>query len=84
MALSIKNTETERLAREVAEETGESITSAIDSALRERLQQLRRKRTSRANEERIKETLHRLDRMPRRNNKSADEILGYDESGLPH
>jgi antitoxin VapB len=84
MALSIKNAETERLAREVAQQTGESITSAIHSALRERLQQLRRKRTSHANEERIKETLCRLDRMSRRNNKSADEILGYDESGLPH
>lgn len=84
MALSIKNSEAERLAREVAKETGESITSAIESALRERLRQLRQKRNLDAREERIRETLSRLDRMRRRNNKPPDEILGYDESGLPH
>jgi antitoxin VapB len=37
MALSIKNPETERLARQLATVTGESLTDAITVALRERL-----------------------------------------------
>ena len=42
MALSIKNDETERLARQVARETGESLTEAIQKALQERWERLRR------------------------------------------
>jgi antitoxin VapB len=37
MGLNIKNQETERLARELAGATGESLTEAISVALRERL-----------------------------------------------
>ncbi|MDQ4043975.1 MAG: type II toxin-antitoxin system VapB family antitoxin, partial [Chloroflexota bacterium] len=37
MALSIKNPEAERLARELARTTGESLTQAVTAALRERL-----------------------------------------------
>jgi len=37
MALNIKNKETQKLAKELAELTGESMTSAITEALRERL-----------------------------------------------
>lgn len=42
MALTIKRAETEQLARQVARLTGESMTSAIEVALAERLQRLRR------------------------------------------
>ncbi|WP_293858695.1 type II toxin-antitoxin system VapB family antitoxin [uncultured Alsobacter sp.] len=42
MALNIKNAETERLAHEVAALTGESLTGAIASSLREKLERLRR------------------------------------------
>lgn len=38
MALSLKNPETERLARELARKTGESLTVAVTVALRERLE----------------------------------------------
>jgi antitoxin VapB len=41
MALTIKNEETERLARELAKLTGETLTAAITVALRERLDRLR-------------------------------------------
>jgi antitoxin VapB len=39
MAVSIKNRETERLARQLAKRTGVSITEAITSSLREQLAQ---------------------------------------------
>ncbi|HLX09042.1 MAG TPA: type II toxin-antitoxin system VapB family antitoxin [Thermoanaerobaculia bacterium] len=46
MALSIKNRIVERLAREVAAETGESLTAAIQYSLEERLERLKRSRPS--------------------------------------
>ena len=42
MALSIKTGEADRLAREVAGLTGETMTEAVTAALRERLERLRR------------------------------------------
>lgn len=42
MAISIKHAETERLAREVAARTGETLTEAIRVALAERLERLER------------------------------------------
>ena len=38
MALSIKSDEADRLARELAAETGETLTEAVETALRERLE----------------------------------------------
>lgn len=41
MSLNIKNEETHRLARELAELTGENLTAAVTVAVRERLDRLR-------------------------------------------
>jgi len=41
MSLNIKNEETHRLAQELARETGESMTAAVDKAVRERLARVR-------------------------------------------
>jgi antitoxin VapB len=38
MALSLKNEETERLARELARQTGETLTQAVTLAIKERLE----------------------------------------------
>lgn len=82
MALSIKDPETDRLARALAKATGESITEAIRAALRERLERerLRRRGGVAAGVRRIQE---RLTRLPVRDPRSADQLLGYDEHGLP-
>lgn len=40
MSLNIKNEEAHRLAREIAERTGESMTAVVTGALRERLKHL--------------------------------------------
>ena len=42
MALNIRHAETERLASELAEMTGETKTTAVREALRDRLERLRR------------------------------------------
>jgi antitoxin VapB len=83
MALSIKNSETERLARQVARETGESLTQAIESALRERLERLKRRRRGRILNDKLEDILWRVDRLPTLDTRPADEILGYDENGMP-
>lgn len=83
MALSIKNHETELLARQVAESTGESLTQAIQTSLEERLARLRQQRRSRVLTESLDEILHRVDSIPVLDTRPADEILGYDQDGLP-
>lgn len=83
MGMSIKNDATERLARQVASETGESLTEAIQKALEERWERLRTKRRSRVLASQIEDLLQRVDALPTLDSRSDDEILGYDEHGMP-
>lgn len=82
MVLSIKSEEADRLARQLAAETGESLTEAVVVALRDRLrrEQLRK-------EARIRTRLARLQAdvsaFPVLDQRPADEIVGYDADGLP-
>ena len=84
MAISLKDAETDRLAREVANLTGESLTEAIRKALQERLERERRKRRP---GERLIEELNAIAlhcaALPDHDTRSADEIIGYDEFGVP-
>ena len=82
MALSIKDPETDRLARALAEATGESITDAIKQALRERLARTQA-RPSRPIAAAVRRIQERLSRLPVRDPRSPDEIIGYDQHGLP-
>jgi antitoxin VapB len=83
MALSIKSIEAERLAREIAAKTGESLTDAIRKALEERLDRLQNQRRSQILASQLEEILSRVDQLPVLDSRSPDEILGYDEHGLP-
>jgi antitoxin VapB len=83
MPLSIKNETTERLARQVADEAGESITEAIQKSLEERLGRLKRRHKSRLLESQIEDLLRRVDALPILDSRSADEILDYDKDGIP-
>jgi antitoxin VapB len=83
MALSIKSIETEQLAREIAARTGESLTGAIQKALEERLERLNRSLRSQALTAQIDDILQRVDAMPELDSRTPDEIIGYDENGLP-
>jgi antitoxin VapB len=84
MALSIKSPEADRLARELAEKTGESITDAVISAIREKLAREQRKQR---NTQRLVEDLMEIARhcasLPVYDSRTSDEILGYGEDGLP-
>ncbi len=66
MALSLKDKETDRLARELAALTGETLTDAIRKALAERLMELGRECAA----------------LPDFDPRTPDEIVGYDETGM--
>ena len=83
MPLSIKHPEADRLARALARTTGEGITEAVIKALRERLaRQQGRKRGRRLSEE-LRAIGERVAAMPVLDPRTPDEILDYDERGLP-
>lgn len=83
MPLSIKDSETERLGRALAKETGETITEAVKTALRERLARVRQRHRGRRLADELDEIARRCASLPVLDARSADEILGYDERGLP-
>jgi antitoxin VapB len=83
MALSLKDPEVDRLAREVAARTGETLTAAVAVALRERLARLKGRRRRRPLREELREIARRCAALPTLDDRSADEIVGYDERGLP-
>ncbi|MCP3468117.1 type II toxin-antitoxin system VapB family antitoxin [Bradyrhizobium sp. CCGUVB23] len=84
MALSIKDRETEQLARTLAQRTGESITIATRRALEERLRRV----GSNARKATLLEDLEAIQRrwnaLPVLDNRTPEEIVGYDENGIPN
>lgn len=83
MALSVKDPEADRLAREVAARTGETLTTVVVVALRERLARLRgRTRRQRLRDD-LRDIARRCAQLPTLDDRSAEEILAYDQRGLP-
>ncbi len=83
MALNIRNPEAEKLAAELARQTGESKTEAVTKALRDRLVRVRRERTKRRLADELEEIAEHCANLPVLDGRRAEEILGYDEVGLP-
>lgn len=85
MALNIQDPETDRLARELASRTGEGLTVAIRGAIEERLIRVRAGQNQTGTNDLLREIIARgrarsadeTDPPP------FDEILGYNERGLP-
>lgn len=82
MALRVNNPEADSLAKELAGYTGETVAQAVITALRERLE-----REKRRNQPSLAERLVQIGRecaaLPVLDGRTPDEILGYDEDGLP-
>ena len=83
MPLNIRNEQAEELASTLAKLTGETKTEAVTQALRERLERVRRARARRRLADELDEIALHCAAIPTRDNRSADEIIGYDEHGLP-
>ncbi len=90
MALTIDNPEADRLARELAAKTGESVENAVLNALREKMAREKKWEPTRfpTNDgsflRAVKEAQAEIAKLPVLDDRSADELLGYDEWGLPH
>lgn len=83
MPLSIKDPETEQLARTLAERTGETLTVATRRALEERLKRVTATAGTAALLEDLAAIRRRWRALPVLDPRSADEILGYDSHGVP-
>jgi antitoxin VapB len=85
MTVLIKDDEADELIRELAARTGETLTDAVKQAVRERLQRVPFNESEiAARKRKIAELLAYFDALPRTNEHlSNDEIIGYDENGVP-
>ncbi len=84
MALSIKDPETEKLARALAAQTGETITIATRRALEDRLKRIGTQAKKAALLEDMEAMQRRLSVLPVLDDRSDEEIIGYDENGIPN
>jgi antitoxin VapB len=84
MAMNIKSDEAHRLAKELAEARGSSLTDAVTAALTESL------RASRSPDvglstllAEVRQVQALVAELPDRDSRSAEDILGYDDLGMP-
>jgi antitoxin VapB len=84
MALSIKDPETEKLARDLAARTGETITIATRRALEDRLKRIGSQGKKAALLDDMEAMRRRLSALPVLDHRSPDEIIGYDDNGVPN
>ena len=82
MSLNIKNDSTHRRAKELARLAGETIVEAVDRAIAERLERIRRRPNKSALVERLLEIGRECASLPILDKRSPEEML-YDKKGLP-
>lgn len=88
-ALHIDDPRAERLARELSERTGESVAEAVVHALEERLERKPMRRRPRTDVEReeqraaVMQIIEDIHKLPVLDPRSPDELVGYDDDGLP-
>lgn len=83
MTLNIKDPEADRLARALAQETGESLTAAVTAAVRERLERVRGRAGAAELVEELTTIALRCASLPLLDERPEEQVLGYDENGLP-
>jgi antitoxin VapB len=85
MALNIKNAETEKLVRELARRRGQGITEALTDVVRREVERERmkpRRADRRTLHEKIQEIVDAYNKLPVLDDRSPDELIGYNEKGL--
>jgi antitoxin VapB len=82
MAISLKNDRAEKLARQVAAETGENLTEAVIRSLEERLERLKGRRSAPDLVDTLMAISQRCSALPDLDPREPDEILGYDAEGV--
>ncbi|MBL4818203.1 MAG: type II toxin-antitoxin system VapB family antitoxin [Deltaproteobacteria bacterium] len=82
MVLSIKSKEADLLARQLMKETGESITAAVTKALRDRLERLHAVNAIESKIASLQAISKYYQSLPTTDERSPEEIIGYDKQGL--
>ena len=83
MAINIKSAEVDALVRQLTERTGETITEAVKKALEERLERTRKPDRARVMRAELESIRRRCAKLKVHDRRTPDEILGYDDQGLP-
>ena len=82
MALNIKSEEAHRLAQEISAATGESLTETVTKALRARLTDLGDAGDLQLVLAEVRDLQTFVARLPERDPRTNEEIIGYDPRGL--
>jgi antitoxin VapB len=82
MSLNIKNEETHRRAQELARLAGETMTGAVDRAIAERLNRIRKQRNKTGLVERMLKIGRECAALPVLDRRKPEDML-YDKDGLP-
>jgi antitoxin VapB len=71
--------------RKLAKRTGETLTDAVERAVEERLAKVGppRRKKGRVDRKKLAELLKYFDSLPVDDRRSHEEIIGYDEHGVP-
>jgi antitoxin VapB len=83
MPLNIKDPATEQSVRKLAALTGETVTTAVRRAAEERLHRVRRTSGRRNLAAELLTIGQRCAALPDLDSRSPEDIIGYDEHGLP-
>jgi antitoxin VapB len=81
--LNIKDPDTHALAKRLASLTGESMTKAVKRAIEQRLAQVETARAGVPLADELDHIALHCAGLPRLDRRSAEEIIGYDDRGLP-
>jgi antitoxin VapB len=84
MVLSIEDSETDALVRQLAALTGESITEAVFLSVKERLERLKPKNSAYSLAQELDAIALRCASLPVLDSRSLEELISYDEQGLPN
>ena len=83
MPLNIKDEQTHAMARKLAALTGETMTKAVKTAIEERLSRCEKQKHRHGLADRLDRIALYCAGLPEYDDRSDDEIIGYDEHGLP-
>ena len=83
MPLNIKDPDTHALAKRLASLTGESLTQAVKQAVQERLARVEKSQRAIRLADELDHIALQCAALPRRDRRSAEQIIGFDERGLP-
>ena len=83
MPLNINDADTHVLAKRLASLTGESLTQAVRRAVQERLARVEESQSAMRLADELDRIVLHCAGLPRRDGRSAEQIVGYDQRGIP-